>query len=84
MFSLDGELLHKLNQFSENKNYVVRIGSQQFKFTKTQIALLSPIAFKHFIHQSDRFLIEIPSNFNVNDLISCFEQLHSLFHSTTK
>jgi hypothetical protein len=84
IFYIEGELLHQLNRTSESKNCVVKIGSKQFKYSKIQIAFLSPIAFKHFIHQTEPFRIEIPSHLKLNDAISCFDQLDSLFHSKSE
>jgi hypothetical protein len=84
MFCIEGELLHQLNQTSERKNYFIKIANKQFKYTKTQVALLSPIVFKYFIHQKDPFRIEILSDFQLNDMISCFGQLDSLFHSANE
>jgi hypothetical protein len=81
MFQIEGELLHKLDQSNEEKNCTIQIGNKQFHYTKVQIALLSSIAFKYFFNHETPFIIEIPSHFNLNDLISCFEQLDSLFHS---
>jgi hypothetical protein len=81
MFDIEGKLLQKLNQSSESNNYAIKISDKQFNYTKAQIALLSPIAFKFFIHHTGPFIIEIPSSFNHNDLLSCFKQLDSLFHS---
>jgi hypothetical protein len=57
---------------------------KQFKSAKGQITLLSPIAFKHFLHFENPFSIEIPSDLSVNDLISCYGGLDSLFHSTNE
>jgi hypothetical protein len=63
---------------------MIKIADKQFKYSKIQVALLSPIAFKHFLHHENPFAIEIPSHLNSNDLVSCFEQLDSLFYSTNE
>jgi hypothetical protein len=81
MFFIDGELLHKLDQSSEEKNWIIQIGDKQFQYTKIQIALLSPIGFKHFLHHENPFIIDVPSFLNSDDSVSCFDQLNSLFHS---
>jgi hypothetical protein len=82
MFLIEGELLHQLNNSSQEKNCIIQIGKKQFKYTSIQIALISPIAFKNFIDHEKPFIIEIPSDLNLNDFISCFEQLDSLFYLT--
>jgi hypothetical protein len=77
---IEGDLLHKLNQFSEEKYYIIEVGTKEFLHSRIQIALLSPVAFRHFLH----FVIEITSYLNSDELVSCFEQLNSLFHSTSE
>jgi hypothetical protein len=84
MFNIEGEALHKLNQASQEKQFIVEIGGQQFFFTKTQVAILSPIAFKHSLHQNSPFKINFPPDLNFFKLIECFEMIYSLFHSTAK
>jgi hypothetical protein len=84
MFYIEGELLHKLNQGSQEKKYIVQIGNKKFKYNQIQIALLSPIIFKYFIQHKNPFVITIPSDLNLNGLISSFTQLDSLFHSTNE
>jgi hypothetical protein len=51
MYFIEGSLLHQLNQSSEHKNWAIIIAHKQFKYSKTQLALLSPAALKYFIHQ---------------------------------
>jgi enolase len=82
MLYIEGELLYKLNASTQESQYIVQVSNKQFKYNKTQIALLSPVAFKYFLHQNNPFILQIPSDFNSNEFISCFEQLNSLFYST--
>jgi hypothetical protein len=84
IFGIEGEYLHKLNNSSLEKNRIIKIGNKQFKYSKTQIALLSPNSFKFFIHHENPFIIKTSSDLNSNHLISCYEQLDSLFHSTNE
>jgi hypothetical protein len=82
MLYIEDELLHNLNTSPQETQYIVQVSKKQFKYNKPQIALLSPVAFKYFLQQNNPFIIQIPSDFNSSEFISCFEQLDSLFHST--
>jgi hypothetical protein len=84
MLFIEGELLHKLSRSFQEKNYIIQISNERFEYNKIQVALLSPIVFKYFFHNKAPFEIEIPSDFNLTDLVSCFKQLDSLFYSTTE
>jgi hypothetical protein len=59
MFRIEGELLHQLNNSSEQEKYIIEVGNKKFKFTRIQIALLSPIAFKHFLHHYNLLELKI-------------------------
>jgi hypothetical protein len=60
----------------------MEINNEKFLFSKIQIALLSPSAFKYFLHQNLPLKIEVPEDLNSNTLIDCFINLYSLFDSS--
>jgi hypothetical protein len=84
MYYIEGSLLHQLNQNSEHKSWTIQIAHKKFQYSKVQVALLSPIAFKYFTHQQEPFRIEIPSDYQVNDVVYCYEQLDSLLRTTAE
>jgi hypothetical protein len=61
MFCIEGELLHKLKDSPQEKNYCVKIGNKQFKDTKIQLLFFLPlpsnISFIMIIHSSLKFLL---------------------------
>jgi hypothetical protein len=86
-FSFEGNLIHRLNQVQESHQFVIQIGPSQFTYSKSQLAFLSNKALKYFRHSEFPFKINLPNdciNFNLNDLISCFKSIDSLFHSQTE
>jgi hypothetical protein len=83
-FFIEGAQLHKLDQTTESKHCIISIGNKRFKYSLTQIALLSLNAFDHFIESVEPFIIENRSSFSNNQLISAFKSIDSLFHSTTE
>jgi hypothetical protein len=83
-FSFEGNQIHRLNQVQEEHKCVIQIGSSQFRYSKSQLAFISSIALKHFRHSELPFEIDSPTdqlNFNLNDLVSCFKSIDSLFDS---
>jgi hypothetical protein len=85
-FSLKGEQIHQIQKLVKYKDYPIKIGSQIFYYCKEQLAFLSVNAFDHFESNSTPFEISIDqfentTNVSMDDLISAFNLLDSLFHS---
>jgi hypothetical protein len=89
-FIFEGKDLHKLNQTLDNFNYSVQLSTSKYSFSLPQLPFLSVKAFNHFKHSIDPFTIPITSkasktnNFSESKLIQYFDQLVSLFHSSTE
>jgi hypothetical protein len=87
VFSINQNQIHLLNTLSHHKYYKIKIGSLIFSCSLEQIAFLSQNVFDHFISSSSPFEIIIdqshnPYNVSIQDLISSFTLLDSLFHSS--
>jgi hypothetical protein len=84
MFQAEGELFHRLNQLWNSKTYCIKFGQKHYCYTKLQLFFLSLNVCDYFETCVDDFVIEdhLQNNSFVQDLITCFEQLNSLFHST--
>jgi hypothetical protein len=86
----EGELFHRINQIGKPKVYCISLAEKRYHYTRAQIFFLSLEAFEHFESSPDDFVIEDHLNFNSplhfseEDLIMCYNQLHSLFNSTTE
>jgi hypothetical protein len=89
-FFFEGSHIHRLNQICENHKYVIQVGTSIFKYSKVQIAFLSNKALKHFRHTDAPFEIPLPSqpdnqiNLNMNQLLSSFKAIDSVFRSETE
>jgi hypothetical protein len=88
-FNLQGEYIHQIQKLSSSKDYLIKIGSKTFNYCKEQLIFLSINAFDHFESNSAPFEILIDQVFNPNqvlidDLISAFISIDSLFHSQTQ
>jgi hypothetical protein len=83
-FFIEGAQLHKLDQTTEPKHCIISIGNKHFKYSLTQIALLSLNAFDHFVESTEPFVLENRSSFSNGQFISAFKSIDSLFHSTTE
>jgi hypothetical protein len=86
-FLFEGNQIHRLNQVQEELKFVIQIGTAQFRYVKSQLVINSNKALKHFRHSELPFKINYPNdqvNFNLNDLVSCFKSIDSLFHSQTE
>jgi hypothetical protein len=89
-FSFEGKQIHRMNQVHQDHKYAIKIGTSHFRYSKSQFALLSNKALKHFRQFNWPFEISFPSqseeqvNFEVDDLISCFKSIDSLFRSETE
>jgi hypothetical protein len=84
-FSFEGNQIHRINQVHENHKYVIQV-----RYSKSQFAVISNKSLKHIRHSELLFAINFPKHFNdqkpsgMNDLISCFNSIDSLFHSQTE
>jgi hypothetical protein len=89
-FFFGGNQIHRMNQIQQDHKYVIQIGSSHFKYSKSQLAFLSNKALKHFRQSELPFVIGLPDhpndqiNFGLNDLITCFKSIDSLFRSETE
>jgi hypothetical protein len=89
-FFFEGNQIHRINQVHEDHKCVIQIGTSQFRYSTSQLAILSNKALKHFCHSELPFEISLPNqpdnqiNFGLNDLVSCFKSIHSHFHSQTE
>jgi hypothetical protein len=89
-FFFEGKSIHRINQVHQDLKYFIQVGSSLFKYSKFQLALLSNEALKHFHHSELPFEINLPNRsyvqiyFGLNDLVSCFKTIDSLFQSETE
>jgi hypothetical protein len=89
-FTFERKDFHKLNQTLDKFNYSVQLLTNKYSFSLSQLPFLSVKAFNHFKHSIDPFTIPITSkanqidNFSESKLIQYFDQLVSLFHSSTE
>ncbi|MDR2640945.1 MAG: hypothetical protein LBC61_06725 [Candidatus Peribacteria bacterium] len=90
MFCIEGELFHRLNQLGKSKLYCISLAQKKYYYNKIQLFLISLKAFQHFESSIEDFVIEDQLKFNTyvhfsqNDLISCYNLLHSLFHQNSE
>jgi hypothetical protein len=74
-----------LNQLEKPKSYCISLAKKRYNYNRTQLFFLSLEAFQHFESSTDDFVIEDnldfhhSIHFSQDALISCFDQLHSLF-----
>lgn len=86
MFHIEGILFHRLNQIKNPKTYCIKFGNKLYYYTKLQLFFLSLNAYEHFETSNDTFVIEEQLQFSSlsQDLVLCFNQLDSLFHSESE
>jgi hypothetical protein len=90
MYFFEKGQIHHLNDTPDPHNYTIIIGEWEFKYTKAQLSLLSLAVLKHFPHNTAPFFLfqHFNSNlihpFSIDDIISCFEELDSLFCTNTE
>jgi hypothetical protein len=82
-FVLRGKALHKLNQNSFQKEYVIQIGDIQYLFSRLQIAFLSLNALFHFEETNQPFILFPSESIQISDLNSAFLSLIALFEDQT-
>jgi hypothetical protein len=83
-FFFEGSQIHRMSQVHQDHKYVIQIGPSHFRYSKSQLALLSNKALKHFRHSQSPFEISLPNdetNFGLDELIACFKAIDSLFRS---
>lgn len=90
MFSLQGEVIHRLNFFENERTCTVAVGEQIYNYSVAQLFFLSPAIFEHFLWSTEPFRIldEVSAkrtlNFNFFQLCSSFEEINSLFIDKTE
>jgi hypothetical protein len=78
-FVFDKELIHRLNQTGEKKDFIICLSTKKYFFTSTQLLFLSFKVLKHFDKNTYPFEIPFPSDskFSLNML---HEVLNFLIH----
>jgi hypothetical protein len=79
--------IQQIKKLALTKVYSIKIGSKTFHYCKEQIAFLSINALDHFETNSSPFEILIdqnPNHISIDDLVSAFISIDSLFHSQTQ
>jgi hypothetical protein len=77
---------HKIDSLIQAKDRIFQINicSKSFFFSKEQILLISSKVYLHIFETQESFNISIPPNISENSLISCFQELFSLFSSRSE
>jgi hypothetical protein len=84
-----GKQIHQIYKLCLIKDYPIKIGSKKFNYCKEQLIFLSINPIDHFETNSVPFEILInqvpnPNQVSIDDLVSAFNLVDSLFHSQTQ
>jgi hypothetical protein len=84
--SIEGKLLHRLNQLYNEKSYCIRIGEKRYHYSETQIFFLSLETVEHFKKSKEDFVFDLNHSHihSIQGINDCFLQINSLFSSTTE
>jgi hypothetical protein len=85
LFYLENAQIHKLSQITSSPNFTIIVEEHEFNFSKTQILLLSNLAFTHFQTESTPFVVNSSnSSLSKNEIIEVFSKVNSLFFDKTE
>jgi hypothetical protein len=78
--------LHKIDSLiqAKDRTFQINICSKSFFFSKEQILLLSSKAFLYLQQTKKSFIINSPPNVPEKLLLSCFQDIFSLFSSRSE
>jgi hypothetical protein len=90
MFYIEGKLFHRLNQLNRIKPYCIKVGNTLYHYSEIQLVFLSLRAVEHFETSTeelvidDQYLRNHSFEISLDDFMICFNQVNSLFSSTSE